>query len=161
MRLRLQALLSVFVAAVAGAALVATAGWSTKTALYPRVIGIPLLLLAAAEFILILRGAEDRTGSQAMDIELSEDPDPGVALQRTAAIFAWILGFFLAIVLLGFPLAIPLFVLAYLKGQGNERWPLAALLAGLAWLAFYALFVRLLHLPFLEGLLVRLLTSSR
>lgn len=161
MRLRLQGLLSLFVAAMAGVALVIAAGWPIKTAFYPRVIGIPLFVLAAAEFILILRGAEDRMGSQAMDIELSAAPDPGLAIQRTAGIFAWILGFFLAIVLLGFPLAIPLFVLAYLRGQGKEPWPLAVILAGVAWLAFYALFVRLLHLPFLEGLLFRLVASGR
>lgn len=161
MQHKLQALLSLFVAAVAGVALTAAVGWPIKTALYPRVIGIPLLVLAAAEFILILRGAEDRGGSQAMDIELSAAPDPGLAFQRTAGIFAWILGFFLAIVLLGFPVAIPLFVLAYLRGQGREPWPLALVLAALAWLAFYALFVRLLHLPFLEGLLFRLVASGR
>lgn len=157
MRLKLQVLLSLFVAALAGVALTAAAAWPIKTAFYPRVIGVPLLVLAAAEFILILRGAEDRAGSQAMDIELSDAPDPGLALRRTAGIFAWILGFFLGIVLLGFPLAIPLFVLAYLRGQGKESWPLSVALAGVAWLAFNALFVRLLHLPFPEGVLLRLM----
>jgi len=157
MRFRLQTLLSLFVAAVAGVALVAAAGWPIKTAMYPRVIGIPLLVLAAAEFILSLRGVQERAGNQAMDIELSEDVEPGLALRRTVGIFTWILGFFLAIVLLGFPFAIPLFVLVYLKGPAKERWTLALVLAGFAWLAFYGLFIRLLHLPFGEGLLFRVL----
>ena len=90
---------------------------------------------------------------QAMDFALSVDVEPKVAVQRTITIFAWIGGFFLAIVLLGFAVSIPLFVFAYLRGQGKERWLLTLVLVGLAWFIFNALFVNLLHLPFPQGLL--------
>lgn len=157
MRRSAQTLLSLSVAALAAVALVIAAGWPPKTALYPRVIGIPLLALATTEFILSLRGKDAQAEDTTMDFTLSGGLDPHVTLRRTVGMFAWILGFFLAIVLLGFPYAIPLFVLMYLKAQAQERWPLALALAPLAWLAFYALFVRLLHLPFQEGLLFRVL----
>lgn len=157
MRLKPQALLSLCIVMLAVWALLSTRAWHIKTALYPIVVGVPLLLLAAVEFVLSLRGEEADAGERAMDFELSGGVEPKVARQRTMAIFAWLIGFFVTIVLLGFPLATPLFVFAYLKGQAKERWLLTLVLVGLAWLLFDALFVRLLHLPFPQGLLFRLL----
>jgi hypothetical protein len=66
---------------------------------------------------------------------------------------AWMGGFYLAVILIGFSLAIPLFVFAYLRGQAKEAWTISLLLPAVAWLGFYLLFVRLLHLPFVDGLL--------
>ena len=74
--------------------------------------------------------------------------------------FAWILGFFAAIVLLGFPIAVPLFVLLYLKGQGREGWVLSIVMTVAVWGLFYGLFDRLLHLPFPAGWLLTWLGFS-
>ncbi|HEU4343129.1 MAG TPA: hypothetical protein VFU31_16370, partial [Candidatus Binatia bacterium] len=63
------------------------------------------------------------------------------------------LGFFLGIWLLGFTVTIPLMVFSYLKIQSNESWGVSLMLTALAWLVFYFLFVRLLTLPFPEGLI--------
>ena len=134
-------------------ALVLTGAWPAKAALFPRVVAIPLLILAVAEFLLSLtheEQTEGRTVTQGVDFRLSE-VDPSVALPRTASIFAWILGFFVAIVLIGFPRGIPLFVFLYLKIEAKEGWPLSLILTGAAWGLFYLLFVRLLPLPFSPG----------
>lgn len=157
MQPRLAGLFSLFVIVLAAWGVLSTLGWPLKTAFYPRTIGLPLLALAAAEFILIMRGAPESTSSGAMDIELSQGVAPAVALRRTLGIFAWIGGFLAAIVLLGFPIAVPLFVFAYLRGQAREGWFTTLILVAIAWFAFTAVFVRLLHLPFVEGLLFRLI----
>jgi hypothetical protein len=138
-------------------ALYATRDWAFNTALYPRVVGIPLILLAGAEFLLSLRGRDGGTGGRAMDVQISTATEPAVAMRRTITTVGWLLGFFAGIWLLGFPVAIPVFVFAYLKFQGRESWFVSTVLAAAAWAGFYGLFVRLLHLPFGEGVLLGLL----
>lgn len=152
-----RVLLSLFVMALAAGALLLSQAWSIRTAMFPRAVGIPLFFLAAAEFVFSLREGAAPTGGAAMDFELSAGVLPRVALQRTLGIFAWIVGFFVAIVLLGFPIAIPLFIFAYLRGEGRERWIITLVLMALAWLLFDGLFVRLLHIPFPRGLLLQIL----
>jgi hypothetical protein len=49
---------------------------------------------------------------------------------------------------------VPLVVFLYLKVQSKERWPLSIALSAGAWLFFYGLFDRLLHLPFPDGVLI-------
>jgi len=39
-------------------------------------------------------------------------------------------------------------------GEGRESWTLSALLAAGAWRGFYAIFDRLLHIPFPAGWLI-------
>jgi len=158
MRLKPESLFSLAIVLVAAGALVLTQPWSIKTALYPRTIAIPLLILAITEFVFSLRARPAARG-QAMDFALSEGVEPQVAMRRTLGIVAWILGFFAAIVLLGFPIAVPLFVFAYLRDAARAPWVLTLVLVALAWVVFDGLFVRLLHLPFPTGLLLRLLLT--
>jgi hypothetical protein len=148
-----RAFFPAIIAVLAAWGLTETAAWPIKTALYPRVIGIPLLVLAVAETVLSLRGKEAAGGGEAMDVSFSDEVPAGVARRRTVSIVAWMVGFYLAISLIGFPRAIPLFICAYLRGQAKEAWSISLLLPAVAWLGFYLLFVRLLHLPFGEGLL--------
>jgi hypothetical protein len=42
-------------------------------------------------------------------------------------------------------------VFLYLKFQSRESWPLTIALTMVAWIFFYGLFDRLLHLPFPDG----------
>lgn len=143
------------VAAAAAWALLQTLGWPITTSLYPRAVAIPLLVLAIAETLISLRRPNEREEGDAVDVALSDAASPGVAARRTGVVLAWIGGFYLAIVLIGFPRAIPLFVFGYLKGQGKEPWLLSIVLTALAWVGFDLLFVRLLHTPFADGLLWR------
>lgn len=153
-RLDGRVLFSGGVALAAAWALVQTAGWPAKAALYPRAVGIPLLLLAASETLLSLRGREE-SEAVAMDVALSADAAPDVARRRTLVAVAWLVGFYLAVLLVGFPVAVPAFVFGYLRAQAREGWPGALALTAGATLGFHLLFVRLLHVPFAEGLLWR------
>ncbi|HJY76051.1 MAG TPA: tripartite tricarboxylate transporter TctB family protein [Burkholderiales bacterium] len=142
--------LSVLIMLVAGYGVVVATAWPWKAALFPLVIGVPLFALAAAEALWTLFGT-DPANEEARDFQLSIGKD---MLRRTLVAAAWIVGFFAAIVLLGFPIAVPLFVLLYLKLQGRERWGISIAITLGTWAVFYGLFDLLLHLPFPAGWLL-------
>lgn len=136
--------------------------WRLQARLYPWAIGIPMIILAVIQVILDLKGVRAKQPSDGapVDFQFSTDVDPAVARRRTINIFAWILGFFVGIVLLGFTITIPLLVFSYLKFQSGESWLLSIILSVCAWLIFYGLFVRLLTLPFPEGLILTWLGAN-
>jgi hypothetical protein len=80
------------------------------------------------------------------------DQEDAHAVRETVKISSWILGYFVAILLLGFSVAIAAMTLLYLK-VAKERWLISIVLTLSAWVSFYGLFVYFLHVPFPEGLL--------
>lgn len=149
---RASLLLAVAIAALSGWAIFSAFAWPWKAKLFPLVISIPLLCLALAEVLWVLLGAT--SGARAADFRLSQEHPPEVVRRRTLIAVAWIAGFFVLVLLLGFLVAVPLFVLAYLKLQGKEGWLFSITFTGLLWAAFYGLFDQLLHLPFPAGWLL-------
>jgi hypothetical protein len=139
--------LSMLVMIVSGYGVFAATAWPWKAALFPLAIGIPLFCLAAAEALWSLFGSA-AGAAQGKDFQLSIGPQTA---RRTAIVTAWILGFFAAVLLLGFALAVPLFVLLFLKLQGREGWGVSIAMTLAVWGVFYGLFDRLLHLPFPAG----------
>ena len=83
----------------------------------------------------------------------SKEIAPDVARWRAFVLFAWIAGFILIVFLLGFPIAVPLFMFSYLKIQSRTGWLQSVGLAGGAWVFLYILFQRLVYLPFEPGAL--------
>ena len=73
-------------------------------------------------------------------------------------IWGWILGFYAAIRIIGFPTAVPLFVFGYAKTYG-AGWLLASLLAAAAWAFIYGVFEHILHVPWPEPFLAELFFS--
>jgi hypothetical protein len=134
-----------------GWAVYAASGWPWKAALFPIVIGIPVFCLAAAEVMWSLLGRA--SSDPAMDYQMSSDLPAPVVARRTAVAVAWLVGFFAAIALAGFPAAVPLFVFVFLVLQGRERLLFSVIFSALVWAVFHVLFVRLLTIPFPAGLL--------
>jgi len=130
-------------------------GWRPQARLYPLAIGIPMLILAIVQLILDLKGVERKQKDDAapVDFQFAQAIDPVLARKRTFNIFGWFFGFFIGIWLLGFTITIPLMVFTYLKLQSNEHWKISIVLTAVAWTFFYFLFVKLLILPFPDGLL--------
>jgi Tripartite tricarboxylate transporter TctB family len=130
--------------------------WRLQARLYPWAIGIPMLILAIVQVILDLKGVQAKQSSDAtpVDFQFTKEIDPATAKKRAIIMFSWLAGFLLAIWLLGFPIAIALMMFTYLKFQGGESWVLSIALTVVAWLAFWGLFVKLLTLPFPEGVLI-------
>jgi hypothetical protein len=137
-RLSGAALFSLGLAAVAAYAVYAALRWPPKAALFPLVMGIPLLVLALAQFVVDLRQRAPAA------------PAPGSA--RALPVFGWMAAFIILVLLAGFPVAVPVLVLSYLVIAG-EGWILSVALAAAAWGAFHLLFQRLLHFPFEGGLI--------
>ena len=142
--------LSVGIMILAGYGIFAATGWPWKAALFPLAIGIPLFCLAAVEALWTLFGSA-QTGRNEMEVALTTAPG---AQRRIPVAVAWMLGFFAAVVLLGFPLAVPLFLFLYLKLQGGEGWLLSIGITLAVTALFYGLFDALLHLPFPSGWLL-------
>jgi len=149
----LRCALSLAAAGVAGYALYASWSWPFRTALFPRIIALPILFLAVIEWALCVWGSEKEHAGHAVDFQLTETVEPALARKRTLAIIVWTLGFLVLILLVGFPLAVPIFVFAYLKIAGREPWTLTIILTAVAWVFMEGLFDRFLHIPFPEGLL--------
>jgi len=135
------AVFSAGLAAAAAYAVFTALRWPPKAALFPLVMGIPLLVLALAQMVIDLREPQRPEGP------------PGAGL-AALAILAWMAGFIAVVLLIGFPLAVPLLIFAYLRVASREPWPLSIALAAAAWGIFYLLFQKLLHFPFEAGLLI-------
>lgn len=150
MHSRASLTLAVGILAISGYAIATAWAWPWKAALFPLVIGIPVFCLALAEALWVVFGST-REASQAMDFQLSRELPAAVTVRRTVVASGWILGFFAAVLLLGFPIAVPLFVFLYLKVQGRERWGFSAVFSLAVSGLFYALFDLVLHLPFASG----------
>lgn len=142
-------ILGIAVMLAAGAAVVMATAWPLKAKLFPIAIGIPVFCVAAAEVLWGLLRPEERV--EAMDFRLSEHLPSTLAARRGLLACAWLLGFLAGIVLLGFPIAVPLVVFLYAKLQGREGWGLSVGLAIAVWGLFYGIFDRVLHLPFPAG----------
>jgi len=153
MRISAASVFSLFLAAVAAFAVVSASAWPFKAALFPLVMGIPLLVLALVQIVLDLQGRTDPAEGPAMDLAPSAEVAPEIARRRTIAIFAWMAGFIVLVLLVGFPLAVPLFMFSYLMLQSAAGWWRSIALTAAAWGFFYGLFERLLHFPFGSGLI--------
>jgi hypothetical protein len=145
------------VALVAAWALVETRGWPALAAIYPRVVAAPLLILAVAETWLSARSHLAANDVAVPDLAPVADAPLEVQRRAAALVFAWMVGFVVAIEALGFPLALPLFVFGYLRAYAPVSWAASLVLPAVAWAAFHGLFIRLLHLPFPPGFVWSLL----
>ena len=154
MKLRPAALFSLLVLIFFCVFLYEAKDWRMQARLYPLAIGIPMVICAIIQVILDLKGVKAKQSSDGapMDFQFQQtDVSPEDVRKRTITMFSWMFGFFAMIWLVGYVIAIPLMVFGYLKFQSNERWGLSITLTVIAFVFFYALFVRLLNLPFPDG----------
>jgi TctA family transporter len=122
--------------------------FSFTAGLFPWVLGFPVLAFAAVQFILDLTGrGGGKEATHGVEIRLPRD----VVNRRTAGIFGWTFGWFVAIWLFGFTIGAPLCTFVQLKIGERERWLLALLLTGTSWAFIYGVFKLFLHVPFPAG----------
>ena len=142
---------SLFLLALAGYVIYTASHWSFKTGFFPLAIAVPLLLLALLHFVLDLFGKPEAQAERVIEAEFSNEVPPAEARRRALVTFSWIALFIALVYLVSFPLAVPLFLFLYLRLQSRVSWSYSTILTGLAWLAFYALFERLIKLQFAPG----------
>ena len=145
-------LFSLFLIAIAGYAAFSASHWSFKTGFFPLAVSIPLIVLAILNLVWEFVGGKEKTRGPAVEAEFVNDVPPEVARRRVVEVFSWIAGFIVLVFLVGFPVAVPLFVLSYLVVQSRIGWLESVSLTAATWGFFYFLFQRLLHLQFEAGM---------
>jgi len=140
---------SLFVVALFAWALWQAWDWDFRPGLFPWVVGFLALPLAFFQLNLDVAGAVKAIRHGGIK---TRDQEAERLVRETAKISAWILGYFVAVLLLGFSVAVAVTTFLYLK-LANERWLITLVLTLFAWVTFYGLFVYFLHVPFPEGLL--------
>jgi hypothetical protein len=124
--------------------------WGFRARLFPWTIGFAGLAFALMQFDLDITGF--LKGSTGLPKEV--DNETALVARRTAGITGWLLGFFFAIWLLGFSIAVPVATFIYLKVGAREKWLISIVLTLVAFGSFYGLFIHLLAVPFPQGLLL-------
>ena len=99
-------------------ALYVSRNWPSATALFPHVIGFPLLALSVVSLILWLV----RARRELANLKRGIAPSDRSFVVNAMSIFGWLASFALAIWVLGFPIAVPLFVFLYMKLHGKLSW---------------------------------------
>jgi hypothetical protein len=142
------ALFTLVIVTTIAVALFQSRNFGFRAGLFPWVIGIPTLLLALVQL------AKDVYRPKEAGADGHEALPPEAVRHRTLSIIGWIAGCFLAIWLLGFSYAVPLFIFVYLKLEAREGWLMTVVVTFLSWLFFYMLFERMLNVPFPDPLLL-------
>lgn len=158
MRLKGRAVMSFCIMLVGAGVVIQASQWPFKAALFPLIVGVPVCLLALIDFLSSAFEKSDKEQTT-IDFKFSGHEDKALERRRTVSIFLWILGFFFLVIFVGFPVAVPLFVLCYLKLEGREGWLVTLAATFITWGAFYGLFVWFLNVPFMEGLIQKAFTA--
>jgi len=155
MRLQPRMLFTLAVIAFAGYAVYTSADWPLGAKLFPRFVGIPVLILALIQ--LVIEGYESVTPGQIQqretgDLQVDTSMHKGVLLKRGGSFLLWLLGLFFGIWIFGFFISIPLFALFYLKFQAGEGWGLSLTLTVGVLILFIGLFDQILHIAWPQPL---------
>lgn len=137
------------------AALAEATGWPYEARLLPWILGVPAavlcLVLLARDVVRLVRGSPPQENVRIMDIQTDSDLPLAVVARRAGVMFAWLFGLFAAIWLVGFLIAIPVFVFLYLLLQGREKLRVC-LIASVSMLVFMVVvFHHLLRVSWLHG----------
>jgi Tripartite tricarboxylate transporter TctB family len=143
--------------AISAYVLYAASAWQLQARLFPWVVAVPLLGLSAARLVITLRSSTAvSTSSASAELGLWNP----LARRETGRLVAWLAAFLVLIWLFSFLIGLPLAMLAYLKGESRERWPVAIGLALATFGYLYAVFDQVLHVPWPPGLISSLFLPS-
>ena len=139
----------VFLAAVIGAA-----DWPFRTRMFPWTIGFAAVGLCLIQLFLDLWRAKDPTTPEdatgVMDLPVDRDVPGKVVARRALGQFGWVLGLFSGVWILGFLIAMPVYVLSYLTLQAREKWRISLFCTSLIVVLLVGLFHRILNVRWLE-----------
>jgi uncharacterized integral membrane protein len=160
MRNKWPAVFALCLVIVLALALWRSRNFNVRAGLFPWAIGFPLLGLSILQFMREIKG---KTGGRPRGRHVEEE-DRGLPVdlvnRRTRNMFGWILLYFLAIWLLGFPIGGPLCCFIQLKFGSKEKWPITLILTAGLWAFVYLLFDRVLHVPFPPGYLFEVILAE-
>ncbi len=135
---------TIFLALVLAWAVLSAKDWPLGARLFPWVVGIPSFFMALFQLARELR----QWTARRKPAEVKGPITSSAEWRRTVTIGGWIAGFFAGIWLIGFVIALPLFVFLYMKLQSREKWLFSLLSAAAGWVFVYSLFINILHFSF-------------
>lgn len=145
-------LFSLFIACVLGFAVRSSLDWPIRASILVLVLGGIGFALALLQLGMDFRAIfHEPAKAQGMSFE-APLPEVGETRWGDLEIWAWLIGLYAAIWLVGFPIAVPLWVFIYSKLYGS-RWITSLCLTAVAWAFIYGLFERALHVPWPESVL--------
>ncbi len=132
--------------------------WPYATRLFVWAISVPTLLCLIAQLGIDLRRTK-QPGTWEDVMDTADLPvDRSVPLQivfsRGMNFLGWFLGLFVGIWLIGFQVALPLFLILYLLTQARSGWLLSLVVAGSVMIVQFVLFDRLLQIAWPKGILI-------
>ncbi len=152
MRLTPSLLFTLFVAVVAAAMVYTSRDWPLGTGLFPRSVGVPVLVMSLIQLIMDAYRTMKTSGGQERetgDLQVDWTMSTAEVAARGLVFAGWLLGMFFGILLFGFFLTVPLFTLLYLKYQAKENWPLTLWLTAGMLVFFVGVFDQILHIHWL------------
>lgn len=125
--------------------------------IFPLYVSLVLLVIAVISVVLEVRKVVDRAedlhqASSSADLSVDWDLPLTVVWRRFGLYIAIILGVYLGIFLIGYPLALSLFILLFYRLIAKANWT-AAVIAGCAGLGFLALASCVLGMDWPQGLI--------
>ncbi len=135
-----------------------------ETRLLPLVIGIPGILLGLIQVGVEFRDARRKAAAAKAGEtnRLDSDTDSGaeetvpsaVIVKREFVLLAYLVALAVSIILFGFWLTIPVFVIVFLRAHERESWRLTLGLSLGAWAVLYLIFDRLLEIILHQGFVI-------
>ena len=154
---RAELLFCLFIVVVLAGALLVSLNWSQRAGLFPWVVLVPTVALALWQLVDDARGKtappETVTGDQGEAEALDREALAATTGRRGALVVAWILGFFAAIVLLGFAIGGGIASGLYLRLMAREPWRASVAYGIVTALLLELVFRGLIGIPFPLGAL--------
>ena len=144
-RAKEQIFFTAFIGLVMLAALFIAKDWPIRASIIILLLGSIGVVLALAQLRLDLRAARAEDSKillPTFEVQAIEHQGRWGSLE----IWAWLWGLFFAIHLIGFPIALPLFVFLYAKLYGSS-WLTAILLTAITWGFLHGVYDNLLSVP--------------
>jgi len=133
--------------------------WEIHARLFPWVIGIPAIVLCLGQLMSDFfgrrkSGEEDTRGM--MDLPVDRSVPTSIVIRRALNTFLWLCGLFVATRLIGLVIAVPLFILLYLKLQAGEKLWLSLKCGAAIALLLLGVFHLVLNVPWPEAVFPQL-----
>ncbi|HUB97461.1 MAG TPA: tripartite tricarboxylate transporter permease [Stellaceae bacterium] len=141
--------------------------WETAAKIVPLIVSggaILFGLLACANEAWPRPKEEPAGGRQTIHMDIASHVahlPAGVLLLRGGLFFGWIGAFLAAMAAIGLIPTVPVFIIAFMRLEGRERWPVTLALAGVMTLFIYGLFDQLLAIPWPPSLLGTLVPALK
>ena len=147
--------------------------WNFKARIVPTIVGSVAIGFATLSLLhnmfsrTAIKGTGDAAKAQvgeAIHMDLTSDTDhlpPRTVALRALIFFGWLVGFMISMATIGLIPTVPLFVVSFMRIEGNESWRIVLPQAIFLTLFIYLLFDQLLTIPWPPTLLGELIPAIK